>query len=144
SSRPAPLSTSSKIRQPDRRRPMEARIISENRHALKTGGRDYLSYSALSLFQTCPLRYFFRYVAGLQERTVSASLVFGSAMHRAVQHHFEQLLAGGPPPDLDKLLTVHQDAWRARDIQAVRFDNGTTLDSLGRLADRLLRTFQRS
>jgi len=121
-----------------------AGIVSENRYPVKTGHRDYLSYSALSLFQSCPLRYYFRYIAGLQERTVSASLVFGSAMHRAVQHHFEQLLAGGPPPDLDTLLTVYQDAWRARDLQAVRFDNGTTLDSLGRLADRLLRTFQRS
>jgi putative RecB family exonuclease len=111
---------------------------------LKTGHRDHLSYSAINLFVSCPLRYYFKYSAGLQERTVSASLVFGSAMHRVVQYHFEQLLAGCPAPDLDTLLAVYQDAWRSRGLQTVRFENGSTIDSLGRLADRLLRTFQRS
>jgi CRISPR/Cas system-associated exonuclease Cas4 (RecB family) len=120
-----------------------ARIASEN-HPLKTIHRDYLSYSAISLFVNCPLRYYFKYVAGLRERTVSASLVFGSAMHRAIQYHFEQLMAGCSAPDLDTLLAIYQDGWRARDLRDVRFDNGTTIDSLGRLADHLLQTFQRS
>lgn len=56
--------------------------------------RDYISYSAIKTYQDCPLKYFFRYVAGLPEETVSASLVFGSAIHRAIEHHFRELLAG--------------------------------------------------
>lgn len=41
--------------------------------------RDYLSYSAITTYQGCPLRYYFRYIAGLPERIVSSNLVFGAA-----------------------------------------------------------------
>jgi ATP-dependent helicase/DNAse subunit B len=56
--------------------------------------RDYLSYSAISTYASCPLRYYFRYIANLPERTISSSLVFGSAIHRSVEHHFNELMAG--------------------------------------------------
>jgi len=105
---------------------------------------DHISYSAISTFQTCPLRFYFRYVLGLPVTTISSSLVFGSAMHQAVQFHFEQLLVGKPSPDLDTLLGVYQDYWEACDDQAVLFGAGEDRDGLGRMADRLLRTFQQS
>lgn len=72
--------------------------------------RDYISYSAISTYQTCPLKFFFRYVQQLPEETVAASLVFGSAIHSAVEFHFNELMAGNPQPDLDTLLYVYQDA----------------------------------
>ncbi|HEV3262761.1 MAG TPA: PD-(D/E)XK nuclease family protein, partial [Gemmataceae bacterium] len=89
-----------------------------------TGGRDYLSYSAVSLFQACPLRFYFKYVLGLPEETVTASLLFGQAVHAAVQFHYEQLLAGQPPPDLDTLLGVFQDQWATQDPGAVQYGKG--------------------
>jgi RecB family exonuclease len=110
----------------------------------KSGGRDYLSFSAISLFQQCPLRYMFRYLLGLPEEVVSASLVFGGAIHAAVQFHFEQLLAGGTAPSLDTLLDVYQDAWHGREGQTVLFNKGEDANALGRLADRMLTGFQRS
>ena len=42
--------------QPDPLRP--------NEQARQLTGRDYLSYSAISTYQKCPLRYYFIYVAG--------------------------------------------------------------------------------
>jgi ATP-dependent helicase/DNAse subunit B len=51
------------------------------------GGRDYLNYSAISLFQACPLRFYFKYILGLPEETIAASLLFGQAVHAAVQFH---------------------------------------------------------
>ncbi len=66
--------------------------------------RDYTSFSELSTYRGCPLRHHFRYVLGLPEPTVSASLVFGRAIHQAVEHHFNELLAGNEPPTLDSLL----------------------------------------
>ncbi len=42
--------------------------------------RDYLSYSAVRTFQSCPLKYRFRYLDGLAEECVSSALVFGSAI----------------------------------------------------------------
>jgi CRISPR/Cas system-associated exonuclease Cas4 (RecB family) len=106
--------------------------------------RDYISFSALSTFQTCPLRYQFRYVLGMPEETVAASLVLGSAIHAAMEHHFREMLAGKRPPDLDTLLEVFQDSWRARGGQRVVFGAGEDVNTIGRLADRMLRVFQAS
>src|SRR5437016_4426641 len=86
--------------------------------------RDFISFTALSTFQACPLRYYFKYVRGLPAETISASLVFGSAMHRAVQFHFEELLTGSDGPGLDTLLDVFQAAWKEHKHQAIRFSKG--------------------
>jgi CRISPR/Cas system-associated exonuclease Cas4 (RecB family) len=106
--------------------------------------RDYLSFSAISTYQACPLRYFFRYVLGLPEETISSSLVFGSAIHSAVQFHFERLLVANSSPDLDSLLDVFQAAWQVREGQKIVFNKGEDINSIGRLADRILRAFQTS
>jgi putative RecB family exonuclease len=105
---------------------------------------DHISYSAISTFQTCPLKFAFRYVLCLPVKTISSSLVFGSAMHQAVQHHFEQLLIGNSPPDIDALFDVYQDYWESCDGQTVQFGAGENRDTLASLADRLLRTFMQS
>src|SRR5687767_7813825 len=85
------------------------------------GKRDYLSWSAIATYRTCPLKYFFRYVAGLPEETVSASLVFGAAIHRAFEHHFRQLLSGEPAPSLSDLVDHYRAEWQHRDPDKVRF-----------------------
>jgi RecB family exonuclease len=107
-------------------------------------GRDYLSFSAVSTLQRCSLQYFFRYVLGLPEETVSSSLVLGSAIHAALQYHFEQLLQGASPPSLDVLLDVFNDTWEARGGERAVFAKSEDRDSVGRLADRMLRAFQGS
>ena len=105
---------------------------------------DHVSYSSITTFQACPLRWMFRYVMGLPERTISSSLVLGSCLHVCVQYHFEQLLMGRPSTDLDTLLQVFQDAWEGYDDQVIRYGAGETRDEIGGLADRLLREFLRS
>ena len=37
--------------------------------------RDHISYSSISLFQSCSLRYFFKYVEHLPEASIAASLL---------------------------------------------------------------------
>jgi len=106
--------------------------------------RDYLSYSAVTTYQGCPLRYYFRYVAGLPERTVSASLVFGSAIHRAVEHHFNEILAGNDPPPLDALIGEYDRHWQEADPQSVKFGKDDDVESLGHLATKMLGAFQSS
>jgi CRISPR/Cas system-associated exonuclease Cas4 (RecB family) len=106
--------------------------------------RDYLSFSALSLYATCPLRYYFRYVACLSEETISASLVFGAALHAGVELHFRELLAGNAAPSLDALLYEFQMAWKSRSVPEVQFPAGENLDTFRRLAERMFRAFQAS
>jgi putative RecB family exonuclease len=113
-----------------------------NETARELIGRDYLSFSSISLYRQCPLRFYFRYVRGLPEDTVAASLAFGGAIHAAAEFHFRELMAGNEPPDLDTLLAVYQDEWRQRASDTIRFGKGETVNSLGRLADRMLRAFQ--
>jgi len=106
--------------------------------------RDYISYSAIKTYQDCPLKYFFRYIAGLPEETVSASLVFGSAIHRAIEHHFQELLAGNPPPELPALVEQYRAEWQERDPKLVRFGKVDDQQSLDELAQRMLGAFQKS
>ena len=103
--------------------------------------RDYLSYSAVRTFQGCPLKYRFRYIDGLPEACVSSSLVFGSAIHAAVEFFFRQQLSGEAEPRLEALLDVYQQSWRGRSQQEVRFTKSETVDSLHGLAARMLKAF---
>ena len=108
-----------------------------NRHS-----NEYLSFSRIRTYQGCPLRYYFRYVAGLPEETVSASLVFGSAIHAAIQHHFQELLAGNPPPSVEAMLDAYESEWRTRDRDDIRFGKEDNPSKLYALARRMLAAFQ--
>lgn len=112
--------------------------------AQRPPGRDYLSYSAVTTYQRCPLAYYFRYRAGVPEETVSSSLVFGGAIHRTVEHHFRQLLAGAEAPSLDELMEEFDAAWEEHDLQSIRFGKDETREELSHLAERMLGTFQAS
>src|SRR4029078_20553 len=107
-------------------------------------GRDYISYSAISTYPQCPLSFFFRYVAGLPEPVVAASLVFGGAIHASVEHHFRELLAGAPSPGLLDLMDVYRTAWEERADREVQFGKDEDRDSLESLAERMLVAFQSS
>ena len=103
--------------------------------------RDYLSYSAVRTFQSCPLKYRFRYVDGLAEDGVSSSLIFGSAIHAAVEFYFTQQLNGASAPSLDTLLDVYQQSWQDRAEDNIQFGKTETQDALHELADRMLQKF---
>jgi len=115
-----------------------------NDRAEQLTGRPYVSHSALTLYQQCSLRYFFKYVEGLPEETVSASLVFGGAVHRMIEHHFRESLHGAPPPSSDDLFAAYDAGWREREPQAVAFHKTDDRASLDALARRLIAAFQAS
>lgn len=114
-----------------------------NQVAERLMGRNYLSYSAVNLFRGCPQRFKFRYLDGLAEESVSAALVFGSAIHRAAELQFTRLLAGEPPPYLDELLVAYHVTWQHQlEKGQVQFAKGDDLASLTLLATRMLEVFQ--
>ena len=83
----------------------------QNAIALERTGRDYISYSSISTYLRCPLRYYFVYVARLIPEFVSSSLIFGGAIHRAIELHYNRLMEGTAPPPIDELLAVYEKAW---------------------------------
>lgn len=101
----------------------------------------HFSHSALRLYQACPLRWHFKYVAGLPEGIVSASMVTGGALHQALEAHYTAILCGRRALSLDDLLDVFWDRWRELNGVKVRFPRGEDIDSVGRLAQRILLAF---
>lgn len=112
-----------------------------NEIARQLTGRDYISWSAISTFRSCPLKYFFRYVAGLPEESVSAALVFGTGIHAAIESVYRAELAGEAKPDLDALLFAYRSAWLPHDPDKVQFGSTETRNSLDVLAGKMLMAF---
>jgi len=112
-----------------------------NEVAKRLTGRDYVSWSALSTFRTCPLKYKFRYIDGLPEESVSAALIFGTGIHTAVEQHFQALLAGDTQPDVERLMFAYRSAWLPHDPDVIQFGSTETRGSLDALAARMLTAF---
>ena len=112
-----------------------------NEVAKKLTGRDYISWSALSTFRTCPLKYKFRYVDGLPEESVSSALVFGSGIHSAVEQHYQAVLTGEEQLDIERLMFAYRSAWLPHDPDAIQFGSTETRASLDALASRMLTAF---
>jgi putative RecB family exonuclease len=112
-----------------------------NEVAQRITGRPYVSWSSLSTFRQCPLKYKFRYIDGLPEESLSSALIFGSGIHSAVEQHFQAILSGAPKPDLDALLFAYRSAWLPHDPDAIQFGSKETRESLDDLATRMLTAF---
>ncbi|MDB5340524.1 MAG: hypothetical protein JWN70_6143 [Planctomycetaceae bacterium] len=120
-------------------------VTSPNAIAKRLTGRDYVSYSAISTYCQCPLKYAFKYIEGLPEETISSSLAFGRAVHAAAEHHFNELMSGAPPPDQDSLLSAFWDAWRSVAKEGViKYGKGEDTASLQQTAERVLTAFRLS
>lgn len=115
-----------------------------NEIAKKLTGRDYVSWSAISTFRTCPLKYKFRYVDGLPEESVSSALVFGSGIHTAIEQHFQAILSGEEQPDVERLMFAYRSAWLPHYPDAISFGSTETRGSLDALASKMLTAFLNS
>src|SRR5947209_4513441 len=76
--------------------------------------RPHWSYSAISQFLACPLRFYFQRIVGLPQATVSSSLVLGSAVHHALAEFHRGLQAGKSVPK-DSLHRAVQEGWQDRE-----------------------------
>lgn len=107
--------------------------------------RDYLSYSAITLFQKCPLAFRFRYLDGRREETTSSSLAVGSSVHAALEAWFTARMYGDPEPDLDTMVSAFWDEWRCCNEETpVRLGAKDDIKAVDDLARRVLRTFTES
>ena len=114
------------------------------KNQVPSGSRDYLSYSAIRTFQSCPLKYRFRYVDGLPESCTSSSLVFGSSIHAAIESCFLSTLVGEPLPDLNSLMATYRQCWQANQTGLIQFGASESAESLEQLAQRMLAKFLES
>jgi putative RecB family exonuclease len=72
-----------------------------------------LSISQINLYLTCSLKWRFQYLDRLPRLVQSANMVFGSAVHKALEWLHKERRNGRNPP-LDELLRVFEADWHAQ------------------------------
>jgi RecB family exonuclease len=90
------------------------------------------------------LRYYFSYVVALAPEFKSSSLIFGGAIHRALEYHCRRVLEGAAPPLIDELVSVYERAWKDEAAVPVRLGKSESAESLRDLAQRMLAAFRAS
>lgn len=101
---------------------------------------DHLSYSQISTYLTCPVRYKYQYVDLVPPAFTSSALVFGQAVHEAVGAFYQEILTGDELRP-DQMLDVYRQAWLSRDGAEIRFFNGDNEASLLEKAGLMLKVF---
>ncbi len=74
-----------------------------------------LSFTQISLYQSCPLCYKLRYIDGLKLKD-RWYFSFGTTMHLCVEHFFKVRVP--PPPSLDDLLQFYEQNWRSEGYES--------------------------
>jgi putative RecB family exonuclease len=106
-----------------------------------TDDKPHLSYSQISTYLMCPLKYRFHYIDRLIPAFTSAPLAFGSAIHEAVGAFFQSHLEGDPL-SVDNLFDVYRQMWPSQSHEKeIRFFNGDTPETLPAKAKRMLDVF---
>jgi CRISPR/Cas system-associated exonuclease Cas4 (RecB family) len=91
--------------------------------------RPHWSFSAISQYLACPLRYYFQRVIGLPQATQSSSLVLGSAVHHALATYHCGLKEGESIPK-EKLHEALVQGWKQRETEAdMIFKSGETKEN---------------
>lgn len=78
-------------------------------------GPETISVSQINLYLTCSLKYRFQYIDRLPRPTIPENMVFGSAIHAAIEWLHKERKRGRTPP-LDEVLRVFEADWTAQFI----------------------------
>ncbi len=74
-----------------------------------------LSYTQISLYQSCPLCYKLQYIDGLKPKD-KWYFSFGNTMHACAEHFFRVRVP--PPPSLEELLQFYEENWLAEGYES--------------------------
>jgi putative RecB family exonuclease len=74
-----------------------------------------LSYTQISLYQTCPLCYKLQYIDGLEQKE-KGYFSFGTTMHECAEYFFKVKVP--PPPSLEALLQFYEKTWHSEGYES--------------------------
>lgn len=98
---------------------------------------DHLSYSSISTYLQCPLKWKFHYVDKFPEEFITSGLVFGQAIHESVAAFLNASLSGDSLTP-DEMLMVYLNSWRQSNEVEIRCSNGDSEEKLLKKAQDLL------
>jgi len=81
----------------------------KNKLANITNNHLHTSYSQVWTYLNCSLKYYFRYVRGEQRQHTSIALIFGSALHKALERFYQDAAEGKTQTSLATLQTVFSE-----------------------------------
>jgi RecB family exonuclease len=106
---------------------------------------DHLSWSGIQTYRTCPRKFQYRYLLHAPEEFIPASLMFGAAIHRAVDALHQAQVEGRPLPTPTQLLSTYRAGWQELLAEVpnrpVLHAKGEDETLLAALAERMLDAF---
>ncbi|HHT9126715.1 MAG TPA: PD-(D/E)XK nuclease family protein [Candidatus Brocadiia bacterium] len=104
----------------------------------------HISYGQIRTYLTCPRRYRYQYVMGMEWEEVPAGLVFGKAIHEAVAGYYRQIRKLGSASHED-MLKAYRATWERESKKgSVSYKKKETEDSLSNQAVWLLEVFMKN
>lgn len=91
--------------------------------------RPHWSYSSITQYLACPLRYYFQRILCLPQPTVGSGLVLGSAVHAALAEYHRDL-KDGKVPRVDLMKQAYVAEWDRRDGTEITYKDGETRQDL--------------
>lgn len=113
---------------------MTGAILNEKDDALASRRGSYLSHSRINRYLLCPEQYRLYYVENLRPKILSASLVFGQAMHQALARLFQ---SGDDPAKF------FQELWSEISQLDLNYNQKESWERLRTAGQRLLEKFVR-
>ncbi len=104
----------------------------------------HVSYSQISTYMLCPLKYRFSYIEELTPEFTPAALPFGGAIHESLAYFYRTLQnAGKKRPSIDDMKEIFRNDWMLRlKCEDVKFDKkDDSAESLMELGIKMLETF---
>ena len=103
--------------------------------------RPHWSYSAISQFLSCPLRFYFQRIAKLPQKFVGSSLILGSAVHAALAE-FHRSVQENEPIEIANLHRAIADTWTRRETETrISYREGETQADLMALGIALIELY---
>ena len=107
--------------------------------------RPYLSYTQISQMRSCPRKFAFHYIEKAPPDFIPSSLIFGGAIHRALELYFRSRLEG-INATATGLMAAFLNSWKTQQETAgtkvsVRFNKGEDEETINALAKRMIDAF---
>ena len=77
---------------------------------------DHISYTQINTYLSCPLKYNFQYVEKIPWPFKPEGLVFGSAIHQALEHYYTGRKEGRAVPE-SEMLALYDAAWEKEESE---------------------------
>ncbi len=78
-----------------------------------TAGQLHISFSQIWTWLNCGLKFRFQYVEGIPAEHVSINLLFGSAIHKALERYYLDIMTTGEGPDFSVVQAVFNEHLRS-------------------------------